>query len=731
MTVRTGPIQPEPRSREVDRSAVALTLWEQAAGAKIDLPWQSASSLTAGHLASLLATASTAVVVAGSHPSSTTLIEHTLASAPASCRIYLYGSRAIEKDAGLRKKLGGLAQRVLPRLGFDSPADWIVLDGGRTGLLLLGPDGAERRWLVPVDGPIARSLFEAFRVLFWFHATREGLPDRAGTFTFGSPLSAPSPDPGKNVALPAGRLLIDGVLQSPIPDAEICITPSGAPPGKAGVIFLPPDLRDFSVARRLSASMSRVVWADTGLPRTSVSKERFILDLVESPVALQLEWPQREAIDMVHRLTRIAQKPAWQFHASRKLGEVVGSVLLEGTAGPAPIESAVVVTVPEIIAGLRAFDSAEPAGLPAAPVLARRVMYRWNVGPPLLPAGAREAEIVRSWKAVDEWALRRVDVLRQSLASLEREERGTLDRLRQWWSGHDVIQGKRKRILEQLTELGETTPSKFVVRAPALVRGLGEAGDDVRRLVESARGAREQAEEKAAEAEQRPIWQLRIDEAAAQLRENRAKLGALESEEATSSAEIALAEAAQKAAVERLREERRNRLAAQRETLRAELDAARTALNDAPRDQRKAPSQQVQELERRLAQVDREIAAAASWTPEPRDTAGEQARLQQARAAREAARRTATTLAKESRALEQRASEPFTFKTPKHLAPPPFPDLDSAPALPVEAPPELGELFEHQKGRYLAVRTWEQVERAFPVAARLGAELVTFTLKPA
>ena len=729
--MRTGPIQAEPRSREVDRSTVAMTLWEETVGVAVDLPWRSASSLTASDVASLLAKASMAVVVAGPHPSSTALIEHTLATAPADCRVYLYGARAVEKDAGLRKKLGGLAQRVLPRLGFDSPADWIVIDGGRTGWLLLGPDGAERRWLVPVDGPIARSLFEAFRVLFWFHATREGLPDRTGTFTFGSPLSAPSPDPGKNVALPAGRLLIDGVLQSPIPDAEICITPSGATPGKAGIIFLPPDPRDFSAARKLAARMSRVVWTDTGLPRTSVSKERFILDLVESPVALQLEWPQKEAIEMVHRLTRVARKPMWQFHASRQLGEVVGSVLLEGTAGPAPIESAVVVNVPEVIAGLRAFDATEPAGLPAAPVLARRVTYRWKVGPPLLPAGAREADIVRSWKAVDEWALRRVDVLRQSLAYMEREERGPLDRLREWLSGHDVLRVKRKQIMERLTELGETTPSKFVIQAPALVHGLGEVGDEVRHLMESARIAREQAEEKAAEAEQRPVWQLRIEEAAAQLRETRARLAALESEEATSSAEIALAEAAQKATVERLREDRRSRLAAQREPLPAELDAARTALNDAPRDQRKAQSQQVQELERRLVQVDREITATASWTPEPRDTAEEQARLQQARAARETARRTAATLTKESRALEQRASEPFTFKSPKHLAPPPFPDLDSAPAVPVEAPPELGELFEHQKGRYLAVRTWEQVERAFPVAARLGAELVTFTLKPA
>jgi hypothetical protein len=161
MTVRTGPIQAEPRSREVDRSTVALTLWEEAVGATVDLPWRSSSSLTAPDIASLLANASTAVVVAGSHPSSTALIEHTLATAPAACRIYLYGSRAVEKDAGLRKKLGALAQRVLPRLGFDSPADWIVIDGGRTGLLLLGPDGAERRWLVPVDGPIARSLLGA------------------------------------------------------------------------------------------------------------------------------------------------------------------------------------------------------------------------------------------------------------------------------------------------------------------------------------------------------------------------------------------------------------------------------------------------------------------------------------------------------------------------------------------------------------------------------------------
>jgi hypothetical protein len=728
--MRTGPILAEPRSTDVDRSAVAYPLWEEAAGATVDLPWRPASSLTAQDIAALLASASTAVVVAGAHACSTALVAHTLASSPDGCRVYLYGSRAIEKDASLRQRLAALSQRILARLGFDSPADWIVVDSGRAGWLLLGPPGAERRWLVPVDGAIARSLFEAFRVLFWFHATREGLPDDTNSFAFRTPLATPFPDPGKNVALPAGRLVLDGALEDPISDAEIRISPSGAAPGRAGVIFIPPDSNEFLAAQKLTTIMSRVVWTDTGLPRTTVSRERIVLDLVERPVALQLEWPQRDAIDMFHRLTRLALKPAWQFHASRQLGDIAGLVLLSGAAGSAPVQPAVAIAVPDIVAHLKDFDSAEPANVPDPAALVRRVTYRWKVVPPVVPAGAREAEIVRAWKVADEWARRRVDTLREALTNMEGEERGPLIRLRQWLTGHDEVRVKRNHLREQLNEYGESPPSQMGKEATRLVGGIAQAGQEVRSLVESAHGARVQAEDKADEAEQRTTWQTRVQKAESDLRSKRARLGSFEQDEAAAKAEMESAEAGQKTVIESRREERRAQLAGKCEALAAELEQERAKLKDLPPDQKRATTQKVQELEKQVDRITRQVDDALSWSPAASDMPKEQAQLQRARSALESVRKSVAAVSKEIHPLEVAANEPFAFKAPPRRAQPPSPNEAAIPMVPDEAPPEIGELTEYQGKRYLAVRTWEQVQRALPIAARLDAELVTFPSKP-
>jgi hypothetical protein len=202
--VRTGPILAEPRSVDLDRREVSYPLWEEGAAAAVDLPWAEATSLASASVIALLAGARTAMVVGGKSAAASVLLEHCLGNLPPACRLYVYGPRAWEAHAAIKPKLASMAARVLPRLGFDTPADWLVVDGGRAALLLVGPAAAERRWLLRLDGPLARALHEAGRTLFWFHAVREGLPDEPGSFGFRTPLPAPFPDPGATVALAAG-----------------------------------------------------------------------------------------------------------------------------------------------------------------------------------------------------------------------------------------------------------------------------------------------------------------------------------------------------------------------------------------------------------------------------------------------------------------------------------------------------------------------------------------------
>ena len=123
-------------------------------------------------------------------------------------RGYWVGPVAAESDRSLVQALGRASDRIAARLGYELPADWIVVDGGRAGALFVGPPGEPRRWVIPLEPDLARSLFEASRVLWWRHTRREGLPDAGGTFAFRPPLQSPFPDPGTATPLPAGRAIV-------------------------------------------------------------------------------------------------------------------------------------------------------------------------------------------------------------------------------------------------------------------------------------------------------------------------------------------------------------------------------------------------------------------------------------------------------------------------------------------------------------------------------------------
>lgn len=728
--MRTGPIRPEARAKEVDRSGVTYTVWEQGAGASPDLPWAPASSLAAAGVASLLASCRAAVLVVGRGAAAASLLEHALVNVPPMCRLYIYGSRALESDGRVRQKLGTLSDRVLARLGFDVPADWIVVDGGRAALLLLGPPGEERRWIVPVDGPLARTLFEASRVLFWFHAAREGLLDTAGAFAFRTPLPAPFADPGNDVALPTGRLVFEGALPDPVLDAEIRIVTNGMTPGRAGIVFLQPNPKDFDSPKALANGMTRIVWAETGLPKTTLSRERVVLDLVEAPIALQLEWPKRDAIDLYHRLSKVAQKPAWQFHPKRRLAEIIGPVLMEGMSRAAEVKGAEVVQAPNVVVPLATFDGAEPDGMPEPPALARRVTYQWTAIPQPLPVGAREAELVRRWRAVDEWARRQVETLRQALAAMEGEEREFLDRLRAGLPGHDEIRQRRSRLREQLEELGEAPPSQHQDGVADVVHRISEAGREVREFLEWAHGARVNAEDAIVEARQRAEWEECTRRAAEDLIAKRADLGPIEEREAAAASELQEAEKRLGAVIDAAREARRAVRVEERDRVAADFEVARRerdAQAGAAKHLRKEATRKIADIEQRLARLKRDIDTISSWSPPTTDLAEERAAVSRAREERDQAREAAKAVASELRRLEQLVGEPFTFKAPPRPPAPAVPPELAAPAVPEEAPPELGELFEHRGKRYLVVKTWEQVSRAIPVARRLKSELVSLT----
>lgn len=726
--MRSGAITPEVQTRELDRRDVAYSLWEEASGVSPELPWSPAAAISEDETALLLSKARTAAVVVGPRRESAALLKASFSRAAPACRIYCYASSKWEADEFFKSKPEAPSEHVLVRLGLDAPADWIVIDEGRAALLLLGPQGSERRWLVSVDGGIARSLYEAFRVLFWFHATRERLPDVHGIYAFRTPLPAPFPHPGHDVPLRAGRLLTEGALTDSIENAEIRVVPDGSAAGPSQVVFMPPDTNSFLVPMNLAKTASRVVWTDLGIPRTHVSRQRVVMDLIESPISLQLEWPKQVAVDLFHRLTKVAQRPAWQFHAERRLAEVAGRVLLAQSSAPQAVQDQVVVEAASVVVSPADFGNAQPAMFPEPPPLARRVTYRWNVKPTAPPVGAREAELVRRWRSVDEWARAQVDTLRQMLRDMEGEERGFLDRLRAWLPRNKEARRRRNELLARLDELGEAPPSRQPTEANEIVQQLLQVRLEVRQAIEELHADRVQAESAAAEAEQRAAWEARRREMQKSLHAKRRDLEALESQAAGE--EHALAKARERLAEQEasLRAARKTDLEKSQAALAADCERARQALAglppDASKQTRKEGAHGLRTLEQKLQRLENELASLDRWSPPASELPEAHAPVQERLAGLNQVREQIRVLSREIEGLDRSASAAFVFEPPPPAAKPSSPAESAAPTIPAEELPELGELFEYQRTRYLAIQTWEQVSPAAPVAKRLRAELV-------
>lgn len=726
----TGLIQPLPRSRSLDRSGEAHALWEHNPKPNVaDLPWPKAASFDASSVAALMANAKT--VMLGS--SRGALYEHVLASLRPAMRAYAYGSHAMEENRALMQAITKVTDRMLVRLGYELPADWLIVDGGRAGVLLVGSPGDEPRWMIPLGSTQARSLFEAFRVLFWFHARREGLPDADGTFALRPPLPAPYRDPGKDVPLPAGRLVIDGQLSDLVPDAEFRIVPDGARLSRASTVVMPPDRGTFDRARSLAAAGVRVVWTNAGLPRTTITRQRLVMDLITPPVAIQLEWDAGTAVDVFHRVNKACEAPEWVFHAQRRLRDIAGPVLLEGASSAATVKADESIPLSDLRAPLAAFETAEPKDFPEPSPLSKNVTYSWRTVPEVVPVGAGKARIVKQWIALDEWASRSVDILRQRLSTMEGEERSFIGRLKGFLSGQTSVQQERARIRGALAEIGEQPPSQRSDAAEVVQRLVDEAGK-IRGLLERAHAERQKAEDDAEEREQREAWRARVESAKQDLVEKRTALAEIEGQQQAAEAAARDAEAMLVKRVAELRAARRVGLTEDREHKASELAKAKAELKEldtqhqgkAPKDERKALTSEIARIESVLAVLKRDLEGVEKWNPPSTELTGATGQMKDARDAKEAVRKTRVSLASDVERLERLAREEFVYREGARLPAVTLPDIAVAPTLPAEAPPEIGELFECQGERFLAIRTWEQATRATRVASRLNAKLVAF-----
>lgn len=733
--MRSGIIKAEAAERVCDRRDHVLPLWERGAPEPVEWPWSDVSGLTASEIASMLSGAPTAVLVVGTTPSSRVLLDASLAAVEKGTRLYVYGDGALEPESGLLQVLAGRRDRVLARLGPRPPADWLVADHGRIGQLLVGPHAGVRRWSLSVEDERAQALFQAFRALFWFHSTREALPDAVGKVVWRAPIAAPFPDPGPRLRLAAGWLGV-GESLDPIVDAEVRISPMPLDPGRAATVFVPPlegagRPADLSLPQVLSQRGSHVCWLDLGLPRMTVTRERMQIELVEGPIRLQLEWPRRAAVDMIHRLERASRRAEWTFHPQRRIGEIVGEVLLSGATRPELITPRIKTPLPDVVAPLLDFDRPAPRSFPEPPPLTLAVTYHWRRVPPTLPPGARTAELVQRWKVVDEWAARTVQQLRGALEQLDKQE-GFLARLRRWLPARDSITRERRRLADDVDLLGEVRPSDDAAGAAERCAKLEAIAERIRELTGGAHDERQKAEDAAADEAQRAAWEMRRNNALAALEKVRARLSETERELGEAQERLTAAEAVLRGELEARRaaraaglEDRHAELAHDLEQVREEQVRLKQQHNgNPPKELRRPLQQRVEKLQQELAGNRRETANLANWRPEQGALSPFEEAIQRAREAVQQIARRQLSAHDEARGHESAAAEDYRFQPPPRLASPQLVSVAQRPAAPNEAPPELGELFEHQNRRFLAVASWEQVKLAAPVAQRLRAELV-------
>ena len=747
--MRSGPIQPEDKQEWIDQREKELSLWEQGKkGTQIDLPWTELSSPDSlNEVQSLVANARSVILAIGATTTSRKLIDAVLQYLPAQCRLYVYGASDLETE--LVQKIAGMGDHVLARLGHRPPADWLIVDKGSDGRLVVGPTVEHRKWVLPVSGDLARSLFEAFCVLFWFHATSEALPDDNGNVAFRPPLAAPFKDPGPDIPLPAGRLLLDGAPDDPVSDAEFRISPNASDPGHARVLFIPPTDGlasggtgrpvDLELPKALCRRGHRVLWVDTGLPRTTVTRQRMVMNLVEAPIALQIEWPAATAIDFRHRFERAAKQPAWEFHPARRLDAIKGEVLLNGATQPAKIAPSVSLDAGDVDAPLLDFDSARPARLPDVPPLALEAAIKWRLVPATLPRGARRAEIVRHWTAVDEWTSRTVESLRDALDELENQE-GLLSKLRQWLpsrDGNSALEREklREKLRDELDEIGESPPSQIAAQAEDRMTRLAAVTNRLDGLRRTTHDQQQDAEDAKAEDAQRDIWKKRVEDAKTKLEEIQQKLAENEIAQGEAAEKLQKAQAALDNVVAVKRRERKAFLEKKRVELEAELEKAHQGQKSlkagsksrSSKSAQKKANRRVQDVERELASNKRDRESIADWSPPASEISAASTRLNEAKKVDSNLRSQATSLAEESKRFDLAVSEEFRFKKPPRLETPSTSEVGSHPPIPSEAPPEIGELYEHGEKRFLAIRTWEQLRPAQSVASRLRAEPVVAT----
>lgn len=425
---------------------------------------------------------------------------------------------------------------------------------------------------------------------------------------------------------------------------------------------------------RMVRQGTEVVWQDIGLPDIVVRENTGEMVVSSAKSRMRIGLDAQQAADTSRILDFAA---SWSFQVDLRIGDPslrTATFWLRKEPEPRVLQKQQSISIGEISApSLRAVPDTLPEKWPDANALALTAHYVWKVNPPTLPGGAVEDPLVKRWREIDEQWAERILYLQESSRRFS-DHRGRLEKafasLLGTWLGFGR---ENDKLMKRINEFAGQRPSLVGPGGAAtMLMRLSELEEEMRTLQKDIDETERQKVEEDERAKQEEEWRERVKLAREKLAKCRDTFEQQKDQLAAIKAEVAVVDECMKNASGEDKNGKNDK---------KDAYAQKKMLDD--------------ELTRTKKNLDR--------------------------------------LRNEIESLEQTASQPFEYRQQKQPLLPsasgkarfvPAPNNKTTTTLPDQALPEVGELRVHQKQRYLAIRTWEELHLGEQAALRLEAKLV-------
>ncbi len=432
---------------------------------------------------------------------------------------------------------------------------------------------------------------------------------------------------------------------------------------KTACLFTPATA-SFALVRAVAQRAERLRFDDDlRLPALAAGEGFLSMVIGQGEMArpLRLELPEPSPAT-AKALAGLADAARTRFEADATVRGADGDVLLEDASFRTPLAE---VPIDAGVVRAKSFaeiESASPTSFPPVDPLARQVRWRWKVLPPARPAKASAAKLVDAWKGFDTWFHSRRKKIEQDLEAVE-ADRGALEKTFEGFRSFFLGASRTTETLRQsLSAMAKDTPSGAGrLHALEVSDELGRLAGEVARLADGKVQTRRNEQERA----ERAAHDKRVQEARAALDEELSRKATLEADLAKIRERLSDAE---KPA----------------DNSSGAKDADAKAAVKKLRADRHQTEQRLSAVQRRIDDREQQANAVFTFQEEP------------------------------SPLLSKKKSGPLFVPT----------QAASAPPVPDEDLPAVGELIEVGAERMLAIETWEEVPDGEREANRLHARLV-------